>query len=372
MPLAPINEYNSLELLYYIAQIVSPMALLPITEYNSKELLYIIAQNIGSGGGGGGVDTTAIARDGSRPPLTNITWNSKKITDLAYPTDNQDAATLEYVNAIVAGRWQFANQYDPTVTSLFPDSGTGPAGIVAAGDAFEIIEPGTMAGIMVFPGDVCVAKIDDADKTKPNEWILISGGIDYQGLQQLYIPGNYISTPVKDTATLSFGTVSRILQGLLIEIPFKCRLNYFIARTNSNVGGTPQAQFALYQITNLKTFNINRVAKSAVFNSNGSVLHTIAPDASVTLEAGWYMLFIERNAASATQSWLQYANNSLLPRIGWRPNDINSGGLTRGGAENLVSWTYSGSLPTTLTVGTDYDFLISSNVLALFIDITPV
>lgn len=371
MPLGPINEYNSQELLYIIAQNVSPMALLPIEHYNSHELLYIIASNIGGGGGGGGVDATAIARDGSRAPVANIGWNNKRIINLADPTDDQDAATLAKVKELVAGKWSFFDQYDPTVTGLFPTAGSLPSGGVAAGDAFEISESGVCAGILLFKGDIVIAKYDEANPSDPIRWLIISSGSDYNGLQQLYAPGNYISTPTKDNAQLSFGTVGRILQGLLIEIPFKSHINNFLARTNTTVGGTPLAQFALYQITNLKTFALEQVAKSSSFNSNGSVLHTIHPGSSVIAESGWYMLFLERNADAAAQAWLQYTNNSIIPRVGWDPSAINAGGMARAGAENLAGWSYSGNLPTTLTIGTDFGFTVTSNVIAYWLDITP-
>lgn len=39
-----------------------------------------------------------IAVDGSAPPTTNIPWGSNKITSLADPDDNQDAATKKYVD----------------------------------------------------------------------------------------------------------------------------------------------------------------------------------------------------------------------------------------------------------------------------------
>jgi len=40
------------------------------------------AGSLGSGGGGGGLDTGAIARDGSRPPTADITWNNFAITEV--------------------------------------------------------------------------------------------------------------------------------------------------------------------------------------------------------------------------------------------------------------------------------------------------
>jgi len=44
------------------------------------------------------VDPNAIARDGSNSPSTDIPWNNFKITGLATPTANTDAATKKYVD----------------------------------------------------------------------------------------------------------------------------------------------------------------------------------------------------------------------------------------------------------------------------------
>jgi len=49
-------------------------------------------------------DTSSIARDNSRPPTTDISWNSHKLTNLTDPGSAQDAATKNYVDTQVATR----------------------------------------------------------------------------------------------------------------------------------------------------------------------------------------------------------------------------------------------------------------------------
>lgn len=66
-----------------------------------------------------GVSTDAIARNSSRPPITDIDWDGFKLINLADPTSNQDAATKFYVDSVAGGGVSFP-LLAPSGTNLAP------------------------------------------------------------------------------------------------------------------------------------------------------------------------------------------------------------------------------------------------------------
>ena len=48
--------------------------------------------------GDAAANNSGIAPDNTNPPITDISWASNKIIDLADPTSDQDAATKKYVD----------------------------------------------------------------------------------------------------------------------------------------------------------------------------------------------------------------------------------------------------------------------------------
>jgi len=67
------------------------------------------------------LESDDIKRDGSAPPLADISWDGYKLTDLGAPTNPNDAATKAYIDAGISG---ITEQVQDTVAALI-QNGTG-------------------------------------------------------------------------------------------------------------------------------------------------------------------------------------------------------------------------------------------------------
>jgi len=118
-----------------------------------------------------------------RGPTTNISWNSKKLTDLGTPTTNKDAANKEYVDDVVAG-YSNLKQLKDVLTINSSPSGvlmfTGLTGEAVAasidGDLESFIDSGiksTLTQSILGSGAISTISVVDASQFPTIGFVLI-------------------------------------------------------------------------------------------------------------------------------------------------------------------------------------------------------
>lgn len=99
---------------------------------------------------------------------TNIDFNAKKITNLATPTSDADAATKAYVDTAVVGLFDSRGNYDAHDNAFPSTGGSGAAGAIMKGDTWFISVAGTLGTEAVVSGDLLVAVVDTPGSTASN------------------------------------------------------------------------------------------------------------------------------------------------------------------------------------------------------------
>lgn len=108
-----------------------------------------------------------------------INMGSKKITNLATPTDGTDAVTKAYVDN--AMKTADAMTFKGVVTL----SAGLPTGAVNKGDTYKVGEAGTYAGIDAKVGDLIIYNGDDTTTAVAASWVHVTSGYEDDYLQSL-------------------------------------------------------------------------------------------------------------------------------------------------------------------------------------------
>ena len=129
--------------------------------------------------------------------IGDVDFGGFKLTNLADPTNAQDAATMQYVIDSVTGLLDYRGGYDAS-TNLFPATGgSGLLGAVLKGDFWIVTTPGTLGGTAVTNGDLVIAIVDTPGQTASN-WDIIANDLGYAPLQSVVGTANRITVDNTD------------------------------------------------------------------------------------------------------------------------------------------------------------------------------
>lgn len=138
-------------------------------------------------------------------PTANISMNSKKLTSLADPTVDQDAATKAYVDSVTAGGVIFQGGYNASTNS--PDLDVSPSSAIRKGWMYTVTVAGDFFTEAVQIGDSLISQVNSP--TSLSDWTTIQNNIDVatdsvQGIANF---------PTSGGLAVSSGAVSIATQG---------------------------------------------------------------------------------------------------------------------------------------------------------------
>lgn len=107
-------------------------------------------------------------------PTSNISMNSKKLTSLADPTVDQDAATKAYVDSVTAGGVIFQGGYNAATNT--PDLDSSPSSAIRKGWMYTVTVAGNFFTEVVQIGDSLISQVNSP--TALSDWTTIQNNID--------------------------------------------------------------------------------------------------------------------------------------------------------------------------------------------------
>lgn len=146
-----------------------------------------------------------------------IDMGDNKITEVADPTNPQDAATKQYVDDSVAGGLVYQGGYNAATNT--PNLDTPPTGAINKGFTYTVTTEGVFFTEQVRVGDVLIAEIDTP--TTLADWTTVQNNIDLADLTTVGIgnvaPGDAIDVSyASGTATVSVENSTPTNPGALI------------------------------------------------------------------------------------------------------------------------------------------------------------
>ena len=117
-------------------------------------------------------------------PTANISFNSKKITNLLDPTAAQDVATKAYVDASSAGSGALIFQGGYNAATNTPDLDSSPSASIKQGWVYVVTAAGNFFTEVVEVGDLLIA--DSDSPTALTDWVTVQNNI---GLATTTVPG---------------------------------------------------------------------------------------------------------------------------------------------------------------------------------------
>ena len=144
---------------------------------------------------------------GSAIMYGTLDMNSGSITNLASPTNANDAASKHYVDQAVTGALSYQGGYD--AANNVPDLDSSPSSSIKKGWTYTVTSDGLFFTEQVRVGDVLIAEVDAP--TALSDWTTVQNNIDLADLNTVGI-GNVNAATANDllgvNVTYSSGTAS--------------------------------------------------------------------------------------------------------------------------------------------------------------------
>jgi len=206
-------------------------------------------------------------------PAGNISFNSKKITNLLDPTAAQDAATKNYVDTNIVGNLVFQGGYNAATNT--PDLDSSPSSSIKKGWSYVVTAAGSFFTETVEVGDFLISQ-QDSPTTLAN-WVTVQNNI---GIASATTPGIASFPTAGGLAVTAAGEVSMATLGSAgtggasatattgVTIDTKGRVTGF---TSTNIAITTS------QVTNFTTAVNSNISAREFQGQNGSsgTSHTI-------------------------------------------------------------------------------------------------
>ena len=135
--------------------------------------------------------------------LGNVDMNSGSITNLASPTNANDAASKHYVDQAVTGALSYQGGYD--AANNVPDLDSSPSSSIKKGWTYTVTSDGLFFTEQVRVGDVLIAEVDAP--TALTDWTTVQNNIDLADLNTVGI-GNVNSDTNTDKLGISVSYTS--------------------------------------------------------------------------------------------------------------------------------------------------------------------
>ena len=134
----------------------------------------------------------------------SLDFGSNKITQVADPTNPQDAATKQYVDDSVAGGLVYQGEYNAATNT--PNLDSPPTGTINRGFTYTVTADGLFFTEQVRVGDVLIAEIDTP--TTLADWTTVQNNVDLADLTTVGIGNVNAGTGIDVSYTSGTATVS--------------------------------------------------------------------------------------------------------------------------------------------------------------------
>ena len=135
---------------------------------------------------------------------TSIDMGNNRVTQVADPTDAQDAATKQYVDDSVAGGLIYQGGYNAATNT--PDLDSSPSSSIETGWTYTVTADGLFFTEQVRVGDVLIAEIDSP--TTLADWTTVQNNVDLADLTTVGIGNVNAGTGIDVSYTSGTATVS--------------------------------------------------------------------------------------------------------------------------------------------------------------------
>ena len=103
---------------------------------------------------------------------------NQQTQNVPYPVNSGDAVNKAYADELVVGLLDDRGNFDASSNTFPATGGSGYAGAILKGDLWYIVNQGTLGGVLVVPGSVIRALVDNPGQTGSN-WGLIQNELGY-------------------------------------------------------------------------------------------------------------------------------------------------------------------------------------------------